>query len=257
MWRLFVLFLLSIGSITSIEEGVGAVIPSSPSTTIRTLQVEGESQISVKPDICYLQLSIQSTDKLSAHMAYTKNEDVSKKVLMTLLSKDIDSKDIQTSSLQLNPIYKYLQSTESTVMDGFSASQSVTVRIRNLNSIHSILDSIVTIGSVNIGNINFAVENPKTYIEQIRKECYSNALAKAQQICEWTNMKLGKPLNIDESESSSGGVSNQYMPRNYRSKRGDMMMMTSSGASSDESSGSISQGEILLKHSVSIQYEII
>ena len=245
----------SSGSSSNIVSAETDVIPTrtTTTTTVRTLQVSGDSQISVKPDICYLHLSMQSTDKTSAHMAYTKNEDVSKKVLMTLLSKDIDSKDIQTSNLQLNPIYKYIQSIESNVMDGFSASQSMTVRIRNLNSIHSILDSIVTIGSVNIGNIQFTVENPKLYIEQIRKECYINAQAKAQQICEWNGMKLGKPLSIDESDSSGDYYASNHMSRNYRAKSADMMMMSSASV---ESSGSISQGEILLKHSVSIQYEM-
>lgn len=224
----------------------------SDATPVRTLQVDGESQVSVKPDICYLHLTMQSTDKTSAHMAYTKNEDISKKVLMTLVSKDIDSKDIQTSSLQLNPVYKYVQSTGDNIMDGFSASQAVTVKVRNLDAVHSILDSIVTIGSVMIGNINFDVENPKIYIERIRKECYANALTKAQQIAEWTGMKLGKPLSITESDSD---VSNPSYVSNRMHRAKSSLM--SSAAFSDESGGSISQGELLLKHTVSIEYEIM
>ncbi|MFX8024224.1 SIMPL domain-containing protein, partial [Acinetobacter baumannii] len=79
------------------------------------------------------------------------------KVLLALKGAGIPEKDYQTSRLSLQPQYAPNRSSGASPVVGFRASNRVTVKIRDVTKVAGIIDTLVSAGANDIGNISFEV----------------------------------------------------------------------------------------------------
>jgi uncharacterized protein YggE len=122
------------------------------------------------------------------------------KVLLALKGAGIDEKDYQTSRLSLQPQYAPNRSGPSPVV-GYRASNRVTIRLRDVTKIASMIDVLVGAGANDIGGINFTVSQASKLLDEAREQAISDARRKAQIYAKAAGVTLGEPLSISEESA--------------------------------------------------------
>ena len=200
------------------------------------ISVTGEAQISVAPDIAFVDAGV-ATDAKTAREASEANNAAMAKVFVALKAANIDARDIQTSRLSLQPQYAPNRSGPSPVV-GYRASNRVTVRIHDVSKVAGAIDTLVGAGANDIGNVGFEVSQASKLLDDAREKAVADARRKAEIYARAAGVALGAPLSISE------GGAPQPMFRNK--------MVAGIAASPTP----IAQGEETLSISVSITWAI-
>jgi uncharacterized protein len=200
------------------------------------ISVTGEATVSVPPDQAQIDGGVTS-DAKTAREASDANNAAMGKVLLALKGAGIDEKDYQTSRLSLQPQYAPNRSGPSPVA-GYRASNRVTVKLRDVTKVASIIDVLVGAGANELGGINFVVSQASKLLDDAREKAVADARRKAEIYAKAAGVTLGEPLNISE-EGGSG-------PPVFRSK---MAAPMAAGAP-------VAQGEETLSVSVSVSWAI-
>jgi uncharacterized protein YggE len=161
-----------------------------------TISVSGEAQVSVPPDLAEIDGGVTSEAK-TAREASDENNAAMGKVLLALKGAGISEKDFQTSRLSLQPQYAPNRSGPSPVV-GYRASNRVTIRLRDVTKIASMIDVLVGAGANDIGGINFTVSQASKLLDEAREQAISDARRKAQIYAKAAAVTLGEPLSISE-----------------------------------------------------------
>ena len=161
------------------------------------ISVTGEAHISVPPDLAQIDAGVTSEAK-TAREASDANNAAMGKVLLALKGAGIDEKDFQTSRLSLqaqNSIPK--QGAPCTII-GYRASNRVTIRLRDVTKVASVIDTLVSAGANDIGGINFMVTQASKLLDDAREQAVADARRKAEIYAKAAGVTLGAPISISE-----------------------------------------------------------
>jgi uncharacterized protein YggE len=182
-----------------------AAIPAQADVTPRpAISVTGEATISVPPDLARIEAGV-TTDAKTAREASDANNAAMGKVLLALKSTGIDEKDYQTSRLSLQPQYANQNRPGPNVLTGYRATNRVTVKLRDILKVASVIDAVTEAGGNDIGGINFMVSNASKLLDDARAQAIADARRKAEIYAKAAGVALGAPLSISE-EGSPGPV---------------------------------------------------
>ena len=164
---------------------------------VSAISVSGEATISAAPDLAQIDAGVAS-DAKSAKEASDANNAAMGKVLLALKGAGIPEKDYQTSRLSLQPQYGQNKSTGASPVVGFRASNRVTVKIRDVTKVAGIIDTLVSAGANDIGNISFEVTQASKLLDDAREQAVADARRKAEIYAKATGVTLGAPLSVSE-----------------------------------------------------------
>ena len=201
------------------------------------ITVSGEATVSVAPDQAQIEAGVASEAKTAREASEANNAAMSK-VLLALKGAGIAEKDYQTSRLSLQPQYAPNRSGPSPVV-GYRASNRVTVRVRDVARLASVIDVLVSAGANDIGGINFMVSNASKLLDEARERAVADARRKAEIYARAAGVTLAAPLSISE-EGAPGPVL-------YRAKVASAGMAVSAP---------VAQGEETLQVNVSVSWAI-
>ena len=173
--------------------------PALAQTAPPAISVTGEATVSVPPDQAQIDGGV-ANDAKTAREASDANNAAMGKVLLALKGAGIDEKDYQTSRLSLQPQYAPNRSGPSPVV-GYRASNRVTIRLRDVTKIASMIDVLVGAGANDIGGINFTVSQASKLLDEAREQAISDARRKAQIYAKAAGVTLGEPLSISEESA--------------------------------------------------------
>jgi uncharacterized protein YggE len=164
--------------------------------------VSGDADSAIAPDLAIVSLGVSET-KQSAREALDANNKSMAAVLKALKADGIADKDLQTSGFSIQPQYTYPQNDDGTqkppVLTGYTVSNMLTARIRDLSKVGDVLDTSVTLGVNQGGEIRFTNVDPAKTIEAARKDAMKNAIAKAETLAAAAGVKLGRVVEITEN----------------------------------------------------------
>jgi uncharacterized protein len=172
-----------------------------PSDIPAAISVTGEAQVSVPPDLAHIDAGVASAAK-TAREASDANNVAMGKVLIALKGAGIDEKDIQTTRLSLQPEYAPNRSGPSPIV-GYRASNRVTIRLRDVNKVAAVIDTLVGAGANDIGNVSFSVSQASKLLDDAREKAVADARRKAEIYAKAAGVTLGAPLNISEEGTSA------------------------------------------------------
>jgi uncharacterized protein YggE len=161
------------------------------------ISVTGEARISVPPDMAQIDAGV-TTDARIAREASDANNAAMGKVLLALKGAGIDEKDYQTSRLSLQPQYSSAKSGSPMTVAGYRASNRVTIRLRDVTKVASTVDTLVTAGANEIGDINFMASQASKLLDDARGQAVADARRKAEIYAKAAGVTLGAPLSISE-----------------------------------------------------------
>jgi len=162
--------------------------------------VSGEGQATVAPDLALLTLSVMREAK-TAREALDANNDAMAAVIAAMKSAGIKDRDLQTAGIQINPRYNYTNKpdgSQDAELVAYQVTNTLSVRIRDIDKTGEILDKAVSLGVNQGGGISFTNEDPKAAVTEARKKAVADAVAKAKTLAEAAGVSLGKVLEITD-----------------------------------------------------------
>ncbi|MGL4198563.1 MAG: SIMPL domain-containing protein [Allorhizobium sp.] len=184
---------------------VGFVAPAFAAETERreaTIMVSGEGEAAIAPDMAVISLAVMR-DAETAGEALSANSAAMAEVLADLKAQGIADKDLQTTDFSIQPKYKQETRTDGTyeapVIVGYTVSNGLTVRVRDLAKLGEVIDRSVKLGVNQGGGITFTNDDPEAAVEAARKQAVEKAAAKAKTLTEAAGVKLGRVVEISEN----------------------------------------------------------
>lgn len=165
---------------------------------VYTIAITGEGKVTAIPDIAEISLGIQ-TDKPTVAVAQKENTDKMNQIISQLKGMGIDAKDIQTTNYSIYPRYDYSNGRQAVL--GYTVSQNVAVKIRNLDKVGDIVDKAGSLGANQVGSLNFTIDEPEVIKQQAREKALLNAKEKAEALAKIAGVRLGKLVSFTESGS--------------------------------------------------------
>jgi hypothetical protein len=213
----------------------------SDSDTVRSINVSGVGRVKAEPDVADIQIGVSKQGE-DAQAAAEKAAESMDAVITSLLDSGIAETDIQTTNLNLNPVYNY--NTDPAKIVGWQANNNVSVTIRDIEVVGDVIDAATVAGANEISGISFRVDDPSAAEALARSAAVADAAAKAEQLASDAGVTIVGVITISES----GGQQPQpiFMAREE-----------ASFAAADSSfSTPVLAGQVELSVFVNIQYEI-
>ncbi len=207
-----------------------------------SISVTGDSKVSAQPDIGQLSFGVTTGRMGTAKAAIDSLSKRMNAVLAAVKAAGIDEKDITTEQFYMNPAYDWTDGRQ--VLRGYEATQSLRVKVRDLDKVGDILTVATNAGANQAGSVSFTIDNPDAVRAQARGEAIADAKAKAKVLADQLGLSLGRVLSFNEG----GG----YTPPMMYSRDAAMGM----GGANAEQSLPMPVGEQDVNMSVSITYEL-
>ncbi len=173
-----------------------AVAQDGPRLDMPAITVSGEASVSAPPDLAQIDAGVASDAKTAREAAEANNAAMAK-VLQALKTAGLADKDVQTSRLSLQPQYAPNRPGQTQVTS-YRASNRVTIKLREVAKVASVIDTVVGAGANDVGNIYFTVAEPSKLLDDAREKAVADARRKAEIYAKAAGVTLGKPLSISE-----------------------------------------------------------
>ncbi len=244
------LIALAVGQLKSIAY-IGSGVPAT-----NTISVTGTGDAYAVPDVATFSFGVSQTSKTVSDAQAKATEKINA-ALKAVRDGGVEDKDIQTTNYSINPHYDYQNAicpaakTDGTVsycppgksvLTGYDVSQTITIKVRNLDKAGALFASIGSLQVENINGLSFSVDKPDAIQADARAKAITDAKSKAENLASQLGVHLVRVVNFSED---SGGYARPMM---YAT--GDAMMNTKSVAPE------VPAGQQKITSSVSITYEI-
>ena len=163
---------------------------------------------SATPDMATVSLGV-SREARTASQAMEAVASAADAVLAEIASAGIEARDVQTASLNLNPVWDQGNSRPPQVR-GYVASTVLSVRVRDLDALGGLLDAVVGEGANTLNGLSFGIAAPEPLEALARADAVRQARAKAETLAEAAGVTLGAIQSISEG---GGAISPAPMMR--------------------------------------------
>jgi len=191
----FLILFLGVLTINQIKEGryIGQ-----ESQYKNTISVSGEGKVVAKPDIGQVVLSVISD---ATTVAAAQKDNVGKMDKVTKAMKDLGIKeeDLKTASYSIAPRYQYSSGRSDII--GYEVTQTLEVKIRDLDKVGDILGQAASAGANQLGSLTFTFDNSEKIKSEARQKAIDNAKNKAKDLAKSLGVSLGKVTSFSESAS--------------------------------------------------------
>ena len=207
--------------------------------TTGQITVSGEGSVFTVPDMAVITVGA-SADADTAKAAMEQTSVTTAAILDQLTEAGVEARDVQTTDLSVMPVSSNRSSSQDRPsIEGYQASNRVTVRVRDLDALGTILDAVLTDGANQLGGLQFVVSEPGPLLDEARVKAVADARARAELFAMAAGVQLGPLLSLSEGGS--------HMPRPE----------TFGMARMADAEVPIAQGETELRASVTLVYQIL
>jgi hypothetical protein len=201
------------------------------------LDIVATGEVTRVPDIARISAGVVTLSP-TATAAIEQNAARMASVRAALRRAGIEDRDIQTSSISLNPEYRYAEN-QPPVLTGYRAGNEVSVRFRDIKNTGRILDALVAQGANQINGPVLGLDKPEAALDEARLAALTSARGRAELYAR----SLGKRVRRIVSVSEAGA--------NYAPPPRPMMRMQAADAAT-----AIDPGEQTVSVSLTVSFEL-
>ena len=174
--------------------------------------VLGEASVQAPPDQARISTGVTIRAK-TVREATEANSKAMAAVMAALADAGIAGKDIQTSRFSIQPVYAAPEPRAEQKLVGYTVTNQVSVRIRELDKVSIVVDKAVTAGATDIGNIEFVVSNQGKLLDQAREGAIADARRKAEIYAKASGLELGRVVWVSEEVGAEPLAPARMYPR--------------------------------------------
>ena len=164
------------------------------------LDVSATGEVTRVPDLAIINAGVV-TRSSTATGAIAENAARMERVRTALKRAGIADRDIQTSSINLNPDYVYAE-RQPPRLTGYTASNQLSVRFRDIRETGKILDALVAEGANQIGGPSLTIDKPEAAYDEARLKAIANGRARADLYARALGMRVVRLLAVSEGGGS-------------------------------------------------------
>ena len=186
---------LGAAAITTTAEAQQATITQTIGGT--RLDVSATGEVTRVPDVAIITAGVVSraaTATEAIQDAATRME----RVRAALKKANVADRDIQTTNVSLSPEYRYPEN-QSPQLTGYSASNQVTIRFRDIKASGGILDALVSQGANQISGPNLVVDKPEAALDEARALAIANGRKRADLYARSLGLRVARVVALSES----------------------------------------------------------
>ena len=161
------------------------------------LDVVAAGEVTRVPDLVRINAGVV-TQAPTAVEAIRQNAARMEAVRAALRAAGIADRDIQTSSVSLNPTYRYAENQPPQLI-GYQATNEVNVRFRDIARSGPILDALVAQGANQINGPMLTIDRPEAALDEARVQALTNARARAELYARSLGMRVARVLAVSEA----------------------------------------------------------
>jgi uncharacterized protein YggE len=164
-------------------------------TRARTITVVGRGEVRGTPDVADLVLGVSGRAGSAAEVM-ARIADRAQKVIDALHDAGVSDDDIQTADLSVNPVLD-----DDGTVKGYEATNTVTVRIRDLSKAGAIVDAAAAKAGddIRVQGITFSIDDDSDLLAAARTKATKRARAQAEQLASGADVQVGAVRSITES----------------------------------------------------------
>lgn len=204
------------------------------------LNISAQAEARRVPDVATLSAGVV-TQAADGNTAMRENAVQMDKVMAAIRAAGIAERDIQTSGVNLNPQYRYADN-EAPKITGYQASNTVSLKVRDITKLGKVLDSLAAQGANQINGPSFEIDQPEPVYDEARLAALKKAQARAETYAKSLGLRVRRIVSI--SEGSSGGF------------RPPMPMMAMARAGKAEMDTAVAPGETTLSVNLDVVFEL-
>lgn len=205
------------------------------------ISVSGEGVVEAKPNRATISVGVVTREKNSSAVQ-SSNARAAQSVINSIVALGVERKNISTNGYNFRPVYRHLDDGRRE-LDGYEATNSVTIVVDDLNLVGKIIDAALSHGANQVNSLSFGLRNKTAY----QDEALRLAVLDAKRKAEVAAAALGKNiLSVREVSINSASVSS---PRNYK-------MTRSASEDSENFETPIESGTLQCSASVHVEFEI-
>ena len=208
---------------------------------VRTIEVSGTGEVTLEPDIATFSIQVSEKGETTKEAQREANGKMSV-LLSTLRANGIAEKDLKTTAITLRPSYIWVENKQ--VLDGQVAAQSLSVTVRDLAKLGSIIDELATVSNISLNSIVLDKEDKSEGMAEARRLAVANARTKADLYAQESGTEVSNVVTISEFSTAS----NPYNPR--------MKVMAMASEAAYDMATEIPAGTLTLTATLSVVFEM-
>lgn len=174
----------------------------------RTFTVDGEAKMETATDVATFTASVVTEGEKNITNIQKQNVEKMNTINAFVKEQGIEKEDLQTSQYALVPRYTYPNCTGQSLcpqpfISGYTLTQTLSIKVRNMESLGAILSGIVEKGANSISGISFEVDDDTDAKNQARTEAIKNAEKKARDIAKASGFRVGKLVSLYEDPGNT------------------------------------------------------
>ncbi len=163
----------------------------------RTINVSAEGSTVVSPDVATFSFSVIA-EGADPEQLQNANLDKITKAVDFIKAEGVEAKDIKTAGYNLSPKYEYNEKTRRSFISGYTLTQTVFVKVRDLSKVGKLLGQLPSFGINDIGGLSFAIDEPDKFLNEARQEAFEKARAKADEMARYNGVKIRRVVSFSE-----------------------------------------------------------
>ncbi|HEY3425347.1 MAG TPA: SIMPL domain-containing protein [Negativicutes bacterium] len=160
------------------------------------VQVTGNSQKEVTPDVARITVSINSVNA-SLEKAKNENTQIANQVFANLKQQGVTDEQIKTNTYQIDPVYNY-EKERSPKLEGYRVTNSLEIRT-SIEKVGILVNEVTNAGANEINSIRFETANETDSKNEALTDAVEDALKKAEVIAAALHKKVAKVTLVNES----------------------------------------------------------
>jgi uncharacterized protein YggE len=161
------------------------------------LDVVATGEVTRVPDVARISAGVV-TQAPTATAAIEQNGRQMSAVRAGLRRAGIADRDIQTSTISLQPEYRYAENRTAELI-GYRASNEVSIRFREIANTGRILDALVAQGANQINGPNLTIDKPEQAMDEARVAAMKTAQVRAELYARALGKRVRRVLAVSEA----------------------------------------------------------
>jgi uncharacterized protein YggE len=160
-----------------------------------TFTIQGEGKVSGKPTLAQVSIGLYSEGSEVPKVQDSNSTKVNA-IIDALKQMGIAADDIQTSNYSIQPKYQYTDGNQNIV--GYSVSQSLNVKVRDLTEVGAVVSKAGQLGANQVNGVSFTIDDPSDLQQQARAKAIDDARKKAEELAKTLGVTIVRVSTFSE-----------------------------------------------------------
>lgn len=188
---------LMVGSLSLAAPAAAQQASITQTITGTRLDISATGEVTRVPDLAIITAGV-ITRSTTATGALQDAAQRMQRVLAALKSAGVADRDVQTSNVSLNPEYRYPEN-QSPQLVGYTASNQLTIKFRDIRNSGKILDALVAQGANQINGPDLTIDKPEAALDEARANAIAIGRARAELYARSLGLHVARIVSVSES----------------------------------------------------------